>query len=338
MNKKSISIINKLIAAISIMAIFIFTGCAPSGDNTVVLVTPAPVSETEKQIEAFNEQYPDIRVETMYLGVGEITTRIRAESRNPQIDVASDIPVSYILQNPDLFYSYKSEHDEAFADDVKDNENYTWYGNYRGPQVVLVNTNLVPSAQEKIRSWKDLADPVYRGEIILANPSLSSSAFDQLRLMEAVGGWDLVEGVLKNSVISASSRLAYQGVADGEYAIGMVTEHLAYNLVDDDYPVTFIYPEEGTNEPVNGLSIIEKAPNYENAKLLFEFLNSRESHQIAASAPFFRRSIRPDVELHPDVKPWSEIPIAVTISDIMSYTPERHEAMLERFEALLADM
>lgn len=338
MNMKTISITNKLIIAISIVAFNFFTGCAPSGDNTVVLVTPAPVSEIEKQIEAFNEHYPDIRVETMYLGVGEITTRIRAESRNPQIDVASDIPVSYILQNPDLFYSYKSEHDDAFPEEVKDNENYTWYGNYRGPQVILVNTNLIPSAQEKISSWNDLADTAYRGEIILANPSLSSSAFDQLRLMETVGGWDLVEDVMQNSVITPSSRLAYQGVADGEYAIGMVTEHLAYNLVDDDYPVTFIYPEEGTNEPVGSLSIIENAPNYENAKLLFEFLNSRESHQIVASAPFFRRSIRPDVDLHPDVKPWSEIPIAVTLSDIMSYTPERHEAMLERFNALMADM
>jgi iron(III) transport system substrate-binding protein len=323
---------------ITVACIFILSSCRMSDGNTVVLVTPAPVSEIEEQIDAFNVHYPDIRVETMFLGVGEITTRIRAESENPQIDVASDIPVSYIMQNPDLFQSYISEDDEAFAPNLKDDENNTWYGHYSGPQVIIVNTNLIPDAREKIHGWNDLADPAYRGEIILANPSLSSSAFDQLRLMVTVGGWDLVEAILQNSVITPSSRLAYQGVADGEYAIGMLTENIAVNLVNDDYPVVFIYPEEGTNETLTGLSIVENSPNYENAKLLFEFLNSRESHQIAASAPYFRRTARTDVELHPDMLPTTEIPFAVSLSEIMAFTPERHETMLQRFDRLMADM
>lgn len=337
-NNNLINITSQLVITVTIACVFLLSGCKMSGGNTVVLVTPAPVSEIEEQIDAFNIHHPEIRVETMYLGVGEITTRIRAERSNPQIDVASDIPVSYIMQNPDLFISYESEDDEAFPSNLKDDENYTWYGLYSGPQVILVNTNLITDATEKIKGWNDLADPAYRGEIILANPSLSSSAFDQLRLMVTVGGWELVEDVLKNSVITPSSRLAYQGVADGEYAIGMLTENIAVNLVNDDYPVVFIYPEEGTNETVQGLSIIENSPNYENAKLLFEFLNSRESHQIAASAPYFRRSARSDVELHPDMLPRAEIPFAVSLSEIMAFTPERHEAMLERFDRLMADM
>lgn len=338
---KSKEMINKLksISYLSIIAIaFVISGCKMSSQNTVVLVTPAPVSEIEAQIDAFNTHYPDIRVETMFLGVGEITTRIRAEGNNPQIDVASDIPVSYIIQNPDLFHSYVSEDDEAYAQNLKDSENHSWYGHYSGPQVIIVNTNLIPDAREKIKGWNDLQDEAFRGEIILANPSLSSSAFDQLRLMVTIGGWELVESVLQNSVITPSSRLAYQGVADGEYAIGMLTENIAVNLVNDGYPVVFIYPEEGTNETLTGLSIVENSPNYENAKLLFEFLNSRESHQLAASAPYFRRTARTDVELHPDMLPTSDIPFAISLSEIRAFTPDRHEAMIERFNELMADM
>jgi iron(III) transport system substrate-binding protein len=337
-SKEMINVIKQLASTMTIALFFVVSGCKLSDENTVVLVTPAPVSEIEEQIDAFNVHYPDIRVETMYLGVGEITTRIRAEGRNPQIDVASDIPVSYIIQNPDLFHSYVSEEDEAYAQNLKDSENHTWYGHYSGPQVILVNTNLIPDARQKIKGWNDLKDPEYRGEIILANPSLSSSAFDQLRLMVTIGGWDLVESVLQNSVITPSSRLAYQGVADGEYAIGMLTENIAVNLVNDGYPVVFIYPEEGTNETLTGLSIVENSPNYDNAKILFEFLNSRESHQIAASAPYFRRTARTDVELHPDMLPTKDIPFAVSLSEIMAFTPDRHEAMLERFDELMADM
>lgn len=333
------SCIKKYVITVTIISIFFaLAGCGVSDKNTVVLVTPAPVTEIEEQIDAFNVHYPEIRVETMFLGVGEITTRIRAESRNPQIDVASDLPVSYIIQNPDLFQSYISEHDDAFPADRKDSENQIWYGHYSGPQVIIVNTNLVPDARERIRGWADLANPENSGEVILANPSLSSSAFDQLRLMVKVGGWELVDDILQNSVITPSSRLAYQGVADGEYAIGMLTENIAVNLVNDGYPVVFIYPEEGTNETLTGLSIVENAPNYENAKLLFEFMNSKESHQIAASAPYFRRTARTDVDLHPDMLPTSDIPFAVNLSEIMAFTPEMHEAMVERFNELMADM
>ena len=330
--------IAKVLTALLILSLLFLKGCGSSSDNTVILITPAPVDEIEEQIAAFNEIYPDIRVETMYMGVGEITTRIRAERNNPQTDVASDIPISYIRNNPELFRTHISEHDDAFADHLKDSETHKWYGNYRGPQVLLVNTNLMPDGREKVTSWHDLANPEFEGEIIMANPGLSSSAFSQLHLMVSIGGWELVEGILKNAVITPSSRLAYQGVADGEYAIGMLTENVAVNLYNDGYPVVFIYLEEGTNDQMTGISIIENSPNTANAELLFEFLNSREAHQISASEPYFRRSARPDVSLHPDMVQTDNLEFAVSIDDIISISAEEHEAMLNRFDDLMADM
>jgi iron(III) transport system substrate-binding protein len=305
--------------------------------GTVVWITPAPINEIEEQVSAFNEIYPNIRVETLFMGVGELTTRLRAEAANPQADVASDIPVSYIRQNPDLFASYVSEHDDVFADDVKDAENHTWYGHYGGPQVFMVNTNLIPE-DEAPTSWADLADPRFEGEIIMANPALSSSAFAQLYVMLAVGGWDLVEGVLQNAVITPSSRLAWQGVADGEYGIGMVTESTAINLLYEEYPVIVYFPEDGTNNMVTGLAMIENAPNAENAALLFEFLNSREAHEMVAGPPYFRRSARPDVELHSSMTPTSEINFVLSVDDMISVSAEEYAEILERFDDLMAGL
>lgn len=318
--------------------LFFLNACSGSDADTIVLITPAPVDEIEEQIDAFNEQYPELRVETMYMGVGEITTRIRAESGNPQTDVAADIPVSYIRQNPELFRSHVSDHDDAFSDELKDAETHKWYGHYRGPQAFIINTNLLPEGGDEINSWQDLTKPEYEGEIIMANPGLSSSAFSQLHLMVTIGGWDLVEDILKNATITPSSRLAYQGVADGEYAIGMLTENVGVNLVADDYPVELVYPEEGTNDQMTGLAMVENSPNPEKAELFFEFLNSREAHQISASEPYFRRSARTDVELHPNMVPTEELNFAVSIADIMAITEEEHSEMLDRFDDLMADM
>lgn len=310
---------------------------AQEQSGRVVWITPAPIDEIEEQIQAFNDLYPNIRVETLFMGVGEITTRLRAEAANPQADVASDIPVSYIRTNPDLFRSHVSEHDEVFADDVKDAENHTWYGHYGGPQIIFVNTNIIPE-EEAPRTWAELADPRFEGEIIMANPALSSSAFSQLYVMLEIGGWELVEGVLRNAVITPSSRLAWQGVADGEFGVGMVTESTGINLVHEGYPLLTIYPEDGTNNMVTGLSIVEGAPNPENAVLLFEFLNSREAHEMVAGPPYFRRSARPDVELHETMLPTAEINFILSVDDMISITAEEHESILEQFDEVMGGM
>ena len=331
------NVLKRPITWLTAATLTLFGGVTLAQSGQVVWITPAPITEIEEQVAAFNELYPNIRVETLFMGVGELTTRLRAEAANPQTDVASDIPVSYIRQNPDLFQSHVSEQDDVFADDVKDAENHTWYGHYGGPQVFMVNTNLI-AAEDAPTTWADLADPRFEGEIIMANPALSSSAFSQLYVMLEVGGWDLVEGILQNAVITPSSRLAWQGVADGEYGIGMVTESTAINLLYEEYPVTVSYPEDGTNNMVTGLAMIEGAPNAENAVLLFEFLNSREAHEMVAGPPYFRRSARPDVELHHSMLPTSEINFVLSVDDMISISAEEHAEILERFDDLMAGL
>jgi iron(III) transport system substrate-binding protein len=326
-----------LILAVSAL-LLLSMGCELDGRERVVWITPAPVGEVEAQIMAFNELHPDVRVETLFMGVGEIATRIRAEATNPRTDVASDLPLSYVRQHPTLFRSYVSEHESAFGDEVKDTEEHRWYGHYGGPQVLLVNTRLMPDEQARPRAWRDLVDPQYRGEIILANPALSSSAFTQLFVIIHLGGWELVEEIMRNAVITPSSRLAWQGVADGEYAIGAATENVAIRLLDEGYPVEVIYPDDGTNDMMTGLAMVANSPNPEAAVLLFEFLNSRGAHQIAASAPNYRRSVRPDVELHPAMLPTEEISFVLGIEEMTQITPERHEEILERFDELMARM
>ncbi len=299
----------------------------------VVLATASPTAEVEEQIAEFNEIYPDIRVETLFMGVGESFSRVQAERGNPTMDVWTGGGVGFREAICELMSDYVSTEDAAFPDHLKGPE-CGWYGQNAPPQIFLLNTDIL-TEDEMPRTWADLADPKWEGEIILANPALSSSSFNQVQMLLHIGGWDLVEAVVNNAVITPSSRLAWQGVADGEFAIGMATENTVITLEYNDYPVTAYYPEDGVNENLTVVSLLDNSPNPANARRLYDFLNSRVAHEIIVQPPHFRRAVRPDVELHELMTPTAELNFAVTEEDLRLSAEERAE-ILDRFDDIMA--
>ena len=303
--------------------------------GTVVWASANPTPVVEEIVSRFEARYPQMSVETLYMGAGETLARIQAEQANPQIDVWSggDMftrqPVLHLLE------SYRSVHIDDFPAEYVDTDEYKWYG-FSGPsQVFLVNTNLLDEADYP-RTWSDLADPKYRGEIIFANPALSSSAFMQMALMYQVGGWDLVRGVIENAVVTPSSRTAWQTVGDGEYAVGIASENSPLSLVHAGYPVEVIFPEDGTNRSFDVVSIVKNSPNPAGAKLLLDFINSREAHEVIVQPPHFRRSVRPDVEGIDEMLDADQISYIEWSEEVEYMMGEGRDEMLETFEDIFA--
>lgn len=339
-NDNMIKTIRNSFASLVALGLLLLTGAAFAQDEPsgrVVWATAQSVDEVELQIEAFNAHYPKVRVETLFMGVGEIASRIQAEAANPQIDVWTSGGVGYReSMDQDLLRSYVSTEDAAFPDDAKDTENHKWYGQYSPPQIIFVNTNLL-SVEDSPTSWADLGDPKFKGMILMANPALSSSAFAQVNNMVHLGGWELVEAVLQNATVTPSSRLAWQGVADGEYAIGMVTENTALTLAHEGYPVRPVYPSEGVDTNLNVGTLVANSPNPDNAALLFDWLNSQEAHELVAQPPHFERSARPDVTLHDSMLSNAEIVFGLTREEATP-SPEAREELLEKFDELLSNL
>lgn len=255
--------------------------------------------------KAFNNQHPDIKVEIISAGVGQLFTRVKAEAARPQGDIMLAASKESFIQMADLFQPYVSKLDADFPEQMRDKER-RFYGFSMPLQVLIINTTLIPAA-EAPRAWKDLGDPRWKGKLIMANPALSGSAYAQLAQMLQLHGWPLVQQVVKNATITSSSKLAYQGVGTGEFAIGLTGEENAFKLKSEGRPVEAVHPAEGTGLRFDALGIIKGGPNPENAKLFLDFLNSKEAHAIAAGKPFFRRSVRKDVAPPPGLKPTGEI-------------------------------
>ena len=273
---------------------------AQSGD----LVVYNPAGEVgELLIARFQEDHPDIRVSMISGGVGEMFTRIGAEAANPRGDVIICASAEAFLANPQFFEPHQSAEAAAFPEDVI-GPDFLWYGCSMPLQAFVVNRNLLDEADWP-RSWRDLGNAGFEGKIILANPSLSGSAYAQLAQMLQLHGWDLVENVVRNARFVSSSSTVFQDVARGEIEIGVTGEANIAQLIAGGFPVAAIYPEDGTGLRYDATAIIAGGPNPENARLFLDFANGAEAHELVVSTK--RRSVRPDVAAPEGLAPTSEI-------------------------------
>ncbi|ODT66834.1 MAG: hypothetical protein ABS75_24920 [Pelagibacterium sp. SCN 63-23] len=272
-------------------------------EGPLVVYNPAGAAG-ELIIDAFRAKYPGVSISAINAGVGELFTRMAAEKANPQGDVVLCASSEAFLANPDLFAPYESVELPNFDASVVA-EDHSFYGCSMPLQAFIVNTNLLKE-EEYPRSWADLAKPELEGKLVLANPSLSGSAYAQLAQILQLHGWEVAEQVMKNARFTTSSQSVFQDVGRGEIEVGVTGEVNVKTMMDEGYPVIAIYPEDGTGLRFDASAIIAGGPNPDNAKLFLDFANSKEAHELVVSTN--RRSVRQDVSAPEGLMPTSEVP------------------------------
>lgn len=291
--------------ALLLVGVFLSIGLAASAAGNLVLYNAGSPEMGDDLIRAFKARYPDVKVDVIRQGSGELITRIKAEAKKPQGDVIMAIAKENLEVIADLLMPYKVREDAAFAAGVKDADG-KYYGFSYNIQAFIVNTSLLPLADAP-KSWKDLGEKKYDGKIVLANPALSGSAFAQLFQMVGLYGWDLVNAVRRMTTYVPSSTLAYTFVSRGEFAVGVTGEGNVFTEKAKGAPVEAVYPSDGTGLRFDASGIILNGPNTANARLWMDFLTTKEAMSIISAAPHYRRMVRTDVAAPPGLRPSSEI-------------------------------
>lgn len=301
---------------------------AASGDLTIYNATNPKL--VDAIVEVFKSKNPDIDVAVINAGVGELLTRIKAEKNNPRGDVFFGASVEAYMSAVDLFAQYRTKDHDSFNADVIGPDN-RFYGFSMPLQAFIVNTRLMPAGTEPV-SWEDLGDPRYKGKIIMANPSLSGSAYAQLAQMLQLHGWGLVEKVIDNTTFVTSSKLVYQNVGKGEIEVGITGDYNVIKMRDEGFPVTAIYPSEGTGLRFDANGIIAGDPNLDAAKAFVDFANTQEAHEIMVGLRN-RRSVRIDVSAPKGQIPTADVP---TFDYDANRAAAEREANLLKFDELLS--
>ena len=248
-------------------------------------------------VAQFREKYPNIEVEVIAAGTGELCQRLVAEAANPQGDVLWGGGADTLAAYTDYFEAYVCANDDVIGDAYKDADD-KWIGESPLPMVFIYNKTLIDE-KDVPTTWEGLCDPALKGKIAYCAPSKSGSAYTQLCTMlfsqpSIEEGWALVEKFIANldGKLQDSSGNCHKLVASGEYALGVTIEKSAV-LYNDNPDIGYVYPEKNSAVP-DGVALIKGCPNEENAKLFIDFVTSAEC-QTAQNADWARRPVRSDI-------------------------------------------
>ena len=265
--------------------------------GSLVVYSPHDADPLNAGVEMFRQKYPNINVEVIAAGTGELCQRVVAESANPQGDVLWGGGADTLAAYTDYFAPYVCANDDVIADAYKD-ANDLWIGESPLPMVFIYNKTLIDEADVPT-TWEGLCDEALKGKIAYASPAKSGSAYTQLCTMlfsqpTLEEGWALVEKFIANldGKIQDSSGNCHKLVASGEYTLGVTIEKSAV-LYNDNPDIGYVYPEKNSSVP-DGVALIKNCPNEENAKLFIDFVTSMEC-QTAQNADWARRPVRSDL-------------------------------------------
>lgn len=295
----------KLLLSLCASAV-LFTLPAAAADKVVVYT--AAKSAMVDAIAPLFEKASGIKVEVVKGGSGDILKRLRAEAGNPGADVVWSVGGEQLEDNKDLLATYKPLEDAAIMASYKVSPE--WIPANGIMAVLAVNTaQLKPADYPK--TWKDLADPKWKGKVSSAKAASSGSAFQQMAtVIEIYGpeqGWKIYGDMMKNFVMSESSGNVPRLVNDGEAQVGLTLEDNALDFVRGGGKVAIVYPEDGTSSLADGIALIKGAKNPEPAKKFIDFMLSKEVQEVTFKE-FGRRPVRADVPT-PGAKPTAEIKI-----------------------------
>lgn len=283
--------------ALLLVLLFSFSAVAMA-EGTVVVYSPHDADPLNAGVNMFMEAYPDIKVEVVAAGTGELLQRIKAESERPIADVLWGGGADSLAAFKDFFEPYVCANDEFIGAAFKDPNGY-WIGESPLPMVIFYNKEFV-SDEEAPKTWQDLLDPKWKGHIAYASPAKSGSAFTQLCNMIFAnggpegGGWDYVKEFYANldGKVQDSSGNCHKLVKTGEYWIGVTIEKSAV-LYAGDETVGFTYPQGDSAVP-DGVALVKNAPNPDNAKLFIDYVTGIEC-QKAQNLDWKRRPVRSDL-------------------------------------------
>ncbi|MGX2947650.1 ABC transporter substrate-binding protein [Frederiksenia canicola] len=246
----------------------------------------------EQETKAFSEKY-DVKVSFIRNGSGSTLAKVEAEKNNPQADVwyggtldpqsqAGEMGLLQPYQSPNL-----TQIIEKFRDPAKIKGNYSSVV-YMGILGYGVNLDrLKKLGIEKVpSSWEDLLDPSLAGEIQIADPQSSGTAYTAIATFVQLWGEDKAFEYFKKlhknvSQYTKSGITPSRNTARGETAIGIGFLHDYSVEKKNGANIEMIVPSEGTGYELGGVSILKGARNLDNAKLFVDWALSKEAQELS---------------------------------------------------------
>ncbi len=288
------------------------------------------------------EKTTGVKVTVTQKATGELFAQIKAEANNPKGDIWWAGPGDAFLQAAEegLLETYKSAHLDQLHDWARREAEVSGYrvgGVYGGILALGYNTEVFERRKLPVpKCWRDLTNPVYKGEVMLSNPNSSGTAYMMVASLVQIIGEDEAFRYMKalNANVNQYARSGIgpmTAVTRGETGIGSTVLHGVINEVMRGFPVKAILPCEGVGYEVGSMAILKGARNLDNAKKFFDWALTVEAQSIGLAVGEYAIPTNRNVKLPPQVPNLADIKLIAYDSAKYGSAAER-KRLLERWE------
>lgn len=349
--------------AVFVVSLFAVAAAAVAQQKTLTVLCTPQEDWCVAMTQAF-EAETGIRTSYVRLSSGEALARIRASKDAPEFSIWWGGPVdAFIAANEEgLLEAYQSPNAAALPKQYKDADG-VWAGVYVGALGFCSNVNVLNElGVEAPTSWADLLDPRLKGNIAMAHPATSGTAFttfwtivtleaDALEAAEKGKGYD-ADGTptaaavdkafeyfakLHQNVLQYTRSGAAPGTlaGRGEIAVAIIFSHDCTKLQVEGFKdiLTTTFPKEGTGYEIGGMAIIKNAPELEAAKMWFDWALTAKAQEIGPTVNSLQLPTNPDAAV-------SELSVKLADLTVVDYNfqaaGKNRNAIVERFEREVA--
>ena len=293
----------------------------------------------EAAFDAFTEK-TGIKVEYVEISTGKALAQLQAENGNSTADIWFGGGVDSYISATDLGYleQYVSPEAEAINPAYSDADGY-WTGLALVPAGFLVNNDVLAEKNlEAPKTWEDLADPKYKGEIIMASPAISGTQYAILNgTIQAYGeekGWEVWKGINENvDFYAQGGGEPGPKCAAGEFGIAVLAMTGGTFAMEAEYPVTAVYPEDMIPWTPAPIAIFKNSQNKDAAKVFVDYFLSKEGQEALREADA-RIMARGDVAI-PEAIGTVDTEKLID-QDVLLFGSQR-EALLEKWAAMVGE-
>jgi iron(III) transport system substrate-binding protein len=241
-----------------------------------------------------------------------LVSLIIAEQKSPNCDLFwnNEIMHTVRLQQQGLLKPRKWQVDADYPSSMIASDG-SWCGFAARARVLIVNTEMIPDANDYPSSVSELTDPRWSNKCAMARPLFGTTATHFAVLRSTQGNDEtikMLEAIRENAVILSGNKQVALAVSSGQVAWGLTDTDDAIIEKDLGRPIAIVFPDQQPDQPgtlriPNTIAVLKHAPHPVAAGVLADYLVRPETEDRLAMGDSSQMPISRSSKFPPRVMP-----------------------------------
>lgn len=302
-------------------------GQVAASDHPTVWIYTAIYQDQVDQFDALAaKELPDIDVQWFQGGSEKVSQRWEAEHSaggSPACILATSDPSWYVdLQKRNLLEAYVSPRALELP--------RAWVTPYYAAHHIDLMVIGVAKGKESPKSFRELADPKWKGTFSSGDPFSSGTSFTTVSAWDRLYGQDYLQQLDANGWVMAGGNSAVLSrIESGEKPVGVV---LLNNLLSKPNVADIVFPEDGAVPIPGPLAIPTDCPSKEAAKKVVDWLMGDTAQMLVVKSRM--HSPFPEMPAPDGAPALDQIKLASLPEDFVVQAAENASDLRTRLEAI----